>query len=124
MATWTSGAEFKAFYNDDAMWPKDDSTSAHTWHEDLVLEVDGEEFDDSDGIDVDGIDDAAKVKILGGAMFFEPGRSGKEKKDWLLEERFRKWRKAQLVERVVIEIDKAKTDDLKAFAKSIGAKVV
>lgn len=107
----TTGAEFKAYYNDPSAWPEG------CWHEDEELTIDGAEYDDWD---IDTIKDTAQIKLKYGVVYGEPsfptGRS--------MEQHFRVWKKAQLNRIIVISVPNEKENELKDLVSSIGGKVL
>jgi hypothetical protein len=111
MATKTTGAEWKRFYNDNAFWPE-----GH-WHDDEILTVNGEE--PPEDFDLGEVADTAAMTILAGSVFNESADSYAS-----LEGHFKKWRKLQTVASVVVEIHKGKLDELKALVKTIGGKAL
>lgn len=102
----TTGAEFKAYYNDPNAWPEG------YWHEDEELTIDGVQYDDWDA---DTIKDAAQIKLNYGVVYPE-GRS--------MEQHFRAWRKAQSNRIVIISVPNEKESELKAFVSSIGGRAL
>src|SRR5690242_13313142 len=113
MTTKTTGAEFKSFYNDDAIWPRD----GNTWHEDEYVTVDGSDWDY--GREYTEMPDAAKVTI-GGGIVFSPQFDGNEPS---FEAYFKSWRKAQTTEFMSVECSKDKADAVRAAIVAAGGKV-
>jgi len=109
MAVKTTGAEFKAFYSDESIWPED------SWHDDAILSVDG--VDQSDGIDVDTLSDTATVMIEGGYV------KGLEDEEPSLEAYFKRWRKKQNTVMFAVSCDKSVADAVKAAIRAAGGKV-
>lgn len=109
MAVKTIGAEFKAFYADESLWPKD------SWHDDASLSVDGVE--QPDGIDVDNLSDTAVVTIEGGFV------KGIDDDEPSLETFFKRWRKQQNTTIFTVSCDKSIVDAVKAAIRAAGGKV-
>lgn len=114
MATKTTGAEFKRFYNDDKYWPEDDG---NTWHEDALLSIDG--VVQEDGIDIQVLADDAEVKIQGGVVY-GPQWEGNEPS---LEAYFKRWKKKQSTVSFLVECDQSRLDAVKAAIKAAGGRV-
>lgn len=112
MATKTTGAEFKRFYEDPAYWPDG------VWHEDVLFTVDGEPAGDS--YDMSKVPDGAQVTIEGGIVMGPP-HDGKEPS---VETLFKRWRKAQTIKTLVVEVDVSKLDAVVAAIKAAGGKAV
>lgn len=115
MATKTTGAEFKRFYNDKQFWPDD---GGDTYHDDAVLKVDGEYQED--GIDTDTLADTAVVTIEGGFVC-GPALAGKEPS---LEAYFKRWRKGQTIALFLVECDTQVIDAVKAAIRAAGGRVI
>lgn len=115
MAVTTSGAEFKRFYRDPAYWPED---GGDTWHEDVVFSVDGKQI--SDEYNMSDVPDAAKVSIDGG-LVFSPKFNNNEPS---FETYFKRWRKAQTTQILMIEADQKNIEAIKAAIKAAGGKIV
>ncbi len=113
MTVKTSGAEFKAFYEDDKYWPND---FGQTYHEDECLSVDGEVFEE----DYVSIPDDAKVTICGGIVY-SPKWSRESAPSF--ETYFKRWRTLRDTVVVVAEVNKEQVEAVKDFIKSIGGKV-
>lgn len=114
MATKTTGAEFKRFYNDGAFWPKYDG---NTWHEDEILTVNG--VVQEEGVDTDALPDEAEVKIEGGIVF-GPEWDGNEPS---FEAYFKRWRKKQNTASFLVECDLSQLEAVKAAVKTAGGRV-
>lgn len=114
MSVKTTGAEFKRFYDDKAVWGE------KGWCDDFCLEVDGREFGDGDYLDVSSLSDSSKVKIISG-MIFDGPEDGDES-DMIVT--FRKWKKSQSVIGMVIEVEKDRLDEVLAILKSNRIKVL
>lgn len=115
MATKTTGAEFKRFYNDKKFWPDDDGG---TYHDDAVLKVDGEIQED--GIDTDTLADTAAVTIEGGFVC-GPSLNGREPS---LETYFKRWLKTQTTASFLVECDAKVIDAVKAAIRAAGGRVI
>lgn len=109
MATKTTGAEFKKFYEDDSVWPDG------SFHEDTVILVDGVDAKDSD---FSAISDTANVCIESGWVFLP------DKDDGIaLGTYFNRWRKRQSLQTILVEVDADKLDAVIAAVKAAGGKV-
>lgn len=116
MATKTTGAELKRFYQDPTYWPQDDG---NTWHDDETITVNGDvkEF----GVDIGSIPDAAVVTVEGGIVFGPQWKSDNEPS---FEGYFKRWRKLQKTKSFVVECDESKLEAVMAAIKAAGGKVV
>ena len=126
-----SGAEFKAFMNDDKFWISDPFAKAnpqsgltYTWYEDSVIQIDGVDFDGAEfNGDPEKIDDAAVVVIECGIVW---NPWGKKSEDWTeLKSCIKSWKKKQTTVRAAIEFDSRKVDKtaVEAALKALGVKV-
>lgn len=116
MATKTTGAELRAFYNDDAYWQKSpDSSSDEIWHEELVLVVNGVEKTDDFSINEDLADDD-KVTIIDGVILSTIDAFGARS----FESFFRAWRKLQSTAHFTVTVPKEKLEAVKAAIKAAG----
>lgn len=115
MATKTTGAAFKRFYNDKKFWPND---SGDTYHDDAVLTVDGDIQEG--GIDTDSLYDAAVVTIEGGFVY-GPALAGKEPS---LETYFKRWLKTQTTASFLVECDATEVAAVKAAIRANGGRVI
>lgn len=111
MSVKMTGKEFKAFYDDPAVWGDNKATAP-----DSVISIDGVEVDDWD---MTTIADEAIVKVLSGYM--EDAPAG-------VPESFagaaRWWLKRQATATLVIECHKDKLEAVKAAIKAAGGKVL
>lgn len=114
MAVKTTGAEFKAFYEDKDFWPEDNAN--YVWHEEAIILVDGVE--DPEGIDTAALADSAEVRIEGGVVCCSKW-DGNEPS---LESYFRKWKKSRDTVLLVVECGKDKLEAVKAAVKAAGGK--
>lgn len=112
MTTKTSGAEFKRFYNDPAIW----SGAGETYHEDECVLVNGGEHHG----EYDTMADDAKVTIEGG-IIFSPQFDGNEPS---FEAYFKRWRKAQSATILIVEVDKKHELSVRAAIKTCGGRVL
>lgn len=115
MTAKTTGAEFKRFYNDDAIWPDHDGG---TYHDDEILKVNG--VIQENGVDTSAIPDDAVVEIEGG-MVFGPKWDGNEP---TFEAYFKSWRKKQSTMSFLVECDPDKFEAIKAAVKAAGGRIV
>lgn len=112
MATKTTGAEFKAFIQDEAYWKGD------AYFEDELLIINGEHrYDDLD-LDYTSIEDAAIITIEGGVVHDSPHWADKENPS--LETFFRRWKKQRETQTLVIEVNKSRLIEVKAALKGLG----
>jgi len=117
MATKTTGAEFKAFYNDPAYWPEVVEDGEPPYHDDTVLIVDGIKWDDD--VDYSAIPDAASVTLTYGYVA-NPAQGHAE----TFEEYFTHWRRAQTITRLAVEVPKEKLKAVRAAVKAAGGTVL
>lgn len=115
MATKTSGAEFKAFYNDPLFWV-DHGTDEHTYHDDTVIVVNGVH---DENLDPDDIPDDAVVTIEGGVIF-GPTYGASEPS---MEAYFKRWKKRQTTSTLLVEAPNEKIEAIKAAIKAAGGTV-
>jgi len=113
MPTKTTGAELKAFYTDETVWPEG------AYHEDEEVVVDGVALSD-DG-DITLIADAAKVTVAGGVVFDLPGVDSEDAPSF--ETYFKRWRKLQSTAFMAVECPKEKLDEVIAAIVAAGGKV-
>lgn len=111
MSVKTSGAEFKRYYNDDKAWPRG------WWHEDEEITINGIYNEDAE---LSMVADTDVIVIKGGVIF--EGVHGVFSLS--MESHFKKWRKAQATEFLVVEVAKDKTESVIAAIVQAGAKVV
>lgn len=116
MATKTTGAELKRFYQDATFWPQD---HGNTWHDDETITVGGAVLSRAD--DIGTISDSAVVTIEGGIVF---GPQWKNDDEPSFEGYFKRWRKLQKTKSFVVECDESKLDAVLAAIKAAGGKVV
>lgn len=110
----TNGAELKAFLRDD--WSK---WSSGNYYEDDEIEINGNLIDGrSDELDLKDVENSAQVKILSGTVYDEDCNE-----ICSLETQFKRWKKRQTHETLVIEIPKDRVDALKNFVKQERGKV-
>lgn len=112
MATKISGFEWRAFYDDKTVW------TPGAWH-------DGESLTGSDGIDYSCSADSVPVDVtvtLDGGLWYKDDDTPQDRAlDF--EKVFKKWRKAQKNEYLIVESPKECNGQLRTFLKSIGAKI-
>lgn len=113
MAIKLTGAEWNRFYNDTTAWPDG------WYHEDAVVSVDGV-LDEYGDLDLSTVADDAEVVVSGGIIYkgdySSPGNS--------VEGHLRKWRKAQTMTNIIVEVPKDRLEAVKEMLASLGAKVV
>ena len=103
----TTGKEFKAFMADEGYWPEG-------WFmDDIEVTFDGSPDDSS--TQYEDLLDTCEVAIVSGSIY--KGDYGGDVIS--LESFFKKWKKLQTVEYVTVEIPKGKSDELKAFVKTL-----
>lgn len=113
MALKTSGAMFKAFYNDPDFWPKDGGA---TYHDGEVLVVDGKALEHED--DPGEVADAAIVEFHDGGVVYGKG-AGKG-----MDTYFKTWLKKQSAVTILVQCDATAVAAVTAAVKSAGGKVV
>lgn len=119
MATKTTGAELREFYNDDAYWQKSgDGKSDDVWHEELVLEVNGVEQSDDFSINED-LKEEDQVKIVYGQVLST--REGFA--DRSFESFFKAWRKQQSTAYLSVSVPKEKLDAVRAAIVAAGGSI-
>ena len=107
MAVKLTGAEYKRFMTDETLWGND------SYYDEAFLTVDGQ--DHPDRITIKDLADTAAIRIEGGMVFDLPG--GREMS---LEGLFRKWKRLQTMDTLLVTCPKDKTEKLKALIKDIG----
>lgn len=117
MAAKTTGAEFKAFYEDPAYWPETVEEGDPPYHDDTVIEVDGAALDDD--ADYLAIPDTAVVVIRYGYVV-NPAQGHAE----TFEEYFRHWLARQTTVRLVVEVPKAQEAAVRDAIKAAGGKAL
>lgn len=112
MAVKISGFEWKKFYEDKTVWPEG------AYHDDdTITGSDGVDYScNADNIPVD-----VTITLEGGAYYKTKDTPPGDSQD--LEKVFKKWRKAQKVEYLIVESPKECRERLNTFLKSIGAKI-
>lgn len=118
MTTKTTGAELKAFYNDDAFWGKDDAANGDIWHEELVLEVNDVEMGDEFSINAD-LKDEDQVKIVDG--YIHSTRA--DFKERTFESYFKAWRKQQGTAYLAVSVPKEKLEAVRAAILAAGGSI-
>lgn len=119
MATKTSGAELKTFYNDDDYWLKTPgSTSDDIWHEDVVLMVNGVEQAEDFSI-TDDLKDEDQVTIVDGVIFSNLEGFN----DRSFESFFKAWRKKQNTVYLSVTVPKDKLEAVRAAIKAAGGSI-
>lgn len=109
MAIKTTGAQLKAFYSDDAYWPKESY-----WDGDIT--ADGTDLRD---LEYEHIPDEAIVVIGDGSVLSQFGGDL-----GTIQSFFKKWLKKQSQAQVLVSCPKDKLMELKAALKSLGAKIL
>lgn len=112
MAVKTTGAEFKRYYSDNSVWPEG------WYHEGDEITVNGKYDEDAD---LSTVDDHDVIVIRGGVIM---GHDNFGIKHASMESHFKKWRKAQMTELLIVEVPKDKTELVIAAIIQAGAKVV
>ena len=115
MTTKTTGAEWRAYHDDLKAWPPG------SWYEDCVVTVNGVEVESPEEVAAN-----AQVKIDGGVYWPSGSLANQEIPDdgVSLESHFRKWRKAQTVERIVVEVPKSNVMRFRDSMQRHGAKEI
>lgn len=114
----TTGAELKAFYNDEKYWGKTQDSSTDIWHEELVIEVNGVEQPDGYSID-DNLKDEDQVNILNGYVMSNQVEFAERS----LESFFKAWRKIQNTAYLSVEVPKDKLEAVRAAILAAGGKL-
>jgi hypothetical protein len=112
MTTKTTGAEWNAFYADDAYWPDG------AWHDDEELTINGT----VQGLDADlnNLPAAADVVINGGVVYMDAEAS----EDAIsLETHFKRWRKATNTVLLVCAVPRELETTVRAAIAAAGGKV-
>lgn len=112
MATKTTGAELKCFYEDQKAWPDG------WFHDDLTITVDGQTLDDD--MDIAELPDGALVVLDGGVVY----KGDYDRAGGSVESHFRKWRKSRATTVLVVVVRIEKFDAVKAAIASAGGKVI
>lgn len=110
MATKTTGAEFKAFYADQAFWPDG------IWHEDEEVTIDGKPLPDD--LEMANVADDARMVLAHG---FVTNVQGDDLGSF--EGYFRKWRKVQATMFWAVEVPREKAEAVRAAIIAAGGKV-
>jgi len=116
MATRTTGAELKRFYQDPEYWPQ---TEGNTWHEDETITVNGEVMEPN--FEIAGLADDAIVLVAGGIVF---GPKWKADNEPSFESYFKRWRKQQTTRSFAVECDESKLEAVMAAIKAAGGRVL
>ena len=113
MTTKTTGAEWRAYMDDPKAWPDG------AWFDECQTMANGVEFDCPSEIAPD-----AKVTISGGVYWPRQPRAYEPVEGTCLETHFRKWRKAQTVERIVVEVAREHAKALRDAVQMLGGKEI
>ena len=115
MSVKTTGAEYKAYLKEQSAewWPD----GAYMDGESLL--VDGKSTDEDDLFDALKMADSASLVIESGSYY----AYATDRDPISLETHFKRWRKAQTVTRISVEVHRDKLPELEALLKSFGAKV-
>jgi len=111
MATKTTGAEFKRFYSDKAIWGE---SPGAIWHDDDVVTVNGVVQED---LADENFPDGAAVTISDGVVYGVAGEPS-------FETFFKRWKRAQTTASFPVECDISKLDAVKAAIQAAGGKVL
>lgn len=119
MATKTTGAELKAFYNDDSYWQKDSGpVDDDIWHEDLVLKVNGVVQPSEFSISVDLKDEDQVIIVDGLIMSRQP-----EFKNRSFETFFKAWKKQQSIVYLAVTVPIEKMEAVRAAILAAGGTI-
>lgn len=110
MTTKTTGAEFKAFYNDPEFWPDG------YWHDDTVITFDGLDVAD---FTADTSADATVVRIEAGTIL-----DGQDNEVCSFETHFKRWRKKQTHACITVSVPKETLGEFWAMVEKIGVRKV
>ena len=115
MTTKTTGAEWRAYHDDLKAWPPG------SWYEDCVVTVNGVEVESPEEVAP-----TARVTIDGGVYWSSGSLANQDIPDEgvSLESHFRKWRKAQTVERLIVEVPKEKAALFREAMRRHGGKEI
>ena len=112
MSVKATGAEIKAFMNDDEFW----SQKGESWAEEVEFEINGSVSYD---LNTDTLNDDDQIKLVDGYVVME-----QEEEAVSLTTFFRRWRKTQTTAYLSVEVPKDKADIIKAAIKAAGGKVI
>ena len=115
MAVKTNGAEFKRFYNDTTFWPED---QGDTYHKNEVLIINGQKVED---LELSAIADTDALTLSGGVVY-SPSWPRQEAPSF--EAYFKRWRAKQREHHLVVKVDAAKLDAVKAALSAVGATFI
>jgi len=113
VTTKTTGAEWQAYMDDPKAWPDG------AWLDDCQTMANGVEFDCPSEIAPD-----AKVTISGGLYWPRQPREYEPFECTPLELHFKRWRKAQTVERLIVEVPKEKAALFREAMRRHGGKEI
>jgi hypothetical protein len=115
VTTKTTGAEWRAYHDDLKAWPPG------SWYEDCVVTVNGVEVESPEEVAP-----TARVTIDGGVYWSSGSLANQDIPDEgvSLESHFRKWRKAQTVERLIVEVPKEKAALFREAMRRHGGKEI
>jgi len=113
VTTKTTGAEWRAYMDDPKAWPDG------AWFDDCQTMANGVEFDCPSEIAPD-----AKVTISGGVYWPRQPRAYEPVEGTSLESHFKRWRKAQTVERLIVEVPKEKAALFREAMRRHGGKEI
>lgn len=109
----TTGAQWLQFYNDDSIW------GSEGFHEDLLIEVNGEP--ESETFDDARVKPDDEVRVVTGVLM----DSALGDRVYDIVTVFRSWNKRQLVTTVLVEVNSDQVEKLKEAIKDVvTAKVV
>lgn len=119
MPTKTTVAEFRDFYNDDAVWPNE------AWYEDLAITIDGKSVEDvfDWGNLPPEILPSATMTISGGVIFRPKSKGAMDTDELCMETAFKRWRKAKTATTLVATIPNEKVEAFKAYVEEIGGRL-
>ena len=112
-----TGKEFKAFESDATYWHPGNAERESTYMDDVVLEINGEEVED---FEVQEFNDIDNIKIVSGHVI----NCTKGPMNQSLAGYFKRWKKAQTVETICVEIPKERRDEIVKTLGGMGLKVV
>ena len=111
MTVKTTGAEWKKFYRDDSVWPKD------SYYQDEEITVDGAEWNWE--LDIMTVSDSAILRVSGGVVFLKDDDDNQPS----LEAHFKRWRKKQNTALILCEAPKDRAAGVEAAIIAAGGKV-
>lgn len=116
MTVKTNGAEFKKFYFDPEWWftQNDSKGTEHTWWDDGLILINGEEVDDPEDCGDTDLVELVDGVVLGTVV----GRAAPS-----LEGYFRRWKKAQNELSFLVSCPRSKEKEVRDAIRDAGGKI-